>query len=124
MHGAEAWPEHMTIMLTHLYLLVAARELPLFEDHNVVADPLEQNSHQLIVLLPAQLQVLQPAQQQDTNKQEHFYFLARPFSFTHTPSWLIQLGSNNPWLVSKDGDGWRGGQLWETEQHVCQASSD
>lgn len=47
----------------HLYLLVAAGEFPLLEDGDMVADPLEQEGHQLVIFLPAQLQVLRPAQQ-------------------------------------------------------------
>lgn len=46
----------------HLNLLVAGGELPLLEDHDMVADPLEKKSHQLVVFLPAQLQFLQPTQ--------------------------------------------------------------
>ena len=48
---------------SHLDLLIAAGELPLPEDRDMVADPLEQKSHQLVVFLPAQLQLLQPTQQ-------------------------------------------------------------
>lgn len=47
----------------HLNLLKAGGELPLLEDHDVVADPLEEEGHQLVVFLPAHLQFLQPAQQ-------------------------------------------------------------
>ena len=54
---------HNTSVPPHLYLFVAGGELPLLEDHDMVADPLEQESHQLVVLLPAQLQLLQPTQQ-------------------------------------------------------------
>lgn len=46
-------------MSPHLDLLKAGGELALLEDHNVVADPLEEESHQLIVFLPAHLQLLQ-----------------------------------------------------------------
>lgn len=47
---------------SHLNLLVAGGELPLLEDHDMVADPLEKKSHQLVVFLPTQLQILQPTQ--------------------------------------------------------------
>lgn len=43
---------------THLNLLVAGWELPLLEDEDVVTDPLQQHGDQLVILLPAQLQLL------------------------------------------------------------------
>lgn len=51
---------------SHLNLLVAGGELPLLEDHDMVADPLEKKSHQLVVFLPTQLQILQPTQRKKT----------------------------------------------------------
>lgn len=44
---------------THLDLLVAGRELPLLEDGDVMAYPLQKQGDQLVVLLPPQLQLLQ-----------------------------------------------------------------
>lgn len=43
---------------THLDFLEAGGELALLEGSSVVPDPLEQQQHQLPVLLPAQLQLL------------------------------------------------------------------
>ena len=41
------------MVAAHLDLLIAAGELPLPEDGDVVLDPLQQQGDQLIVLLPA-----------------------------------------------------------------------
>lgn len=49
----ELWP-----LSIHLNLLIAGRELPLLKDEDVVSDPLQQQGDQLIILLPAQLQLL------------------------------------------------------------------
>lgn len=72
--------KHKIRMSSHLYLLIAGRELPLLENGDMVADPLEQKCHQLVVLLPAQLQLLQPTQQKkdkwgfNNSRQEGCFF--------------------------------------------------
>lgn len=54
---------------SHLYLLITGWEPSLLKDHDMVADPLEQNSYELIVLPPAQLQILKPTQQNGEQQQ-------------------------------------------------------
>lgn len=60
----QTFSKYLCIMTSaHLYLLIAGRELSLLKDHDMVADPLKQESHQFVVLPPSQLQLLQPTQQ-------------------------------------------------------------
>lgn len=55
---------------TYLSLLIAGRELPLLKHDDVVSDPLQQQGHQLIVLLPAQLQLLRDTQETEEGSLE------------------------------------------------------
>lgn len=125
MRDCRALYPHIFNISAYLDLFVGGRELPLLKDHDMVADPLEQKSHQLIIFLPAQLQLLQPTQQKKkarrlTTTDRKSLLLLRPR--VHTPH-QTQLGSNNPGFCVK-GVAWKRGDNGErqTDMSVCPLS--